>query len=335
MREGMGEYKDMSNVLKIIFLGIQSTITSVSSISSSSNSNNEFIQYYVEEYNKWSNKQRKLIVDDLLQFVNHSLPLCCKKECSSQFSVRDVQKYRYDTLREGNERKRMIMRLAIEEKQRNKEKKFIICGRNVCSKFAKFARGVSNSSVYSNYTKRTSNDGVLVSDDEDLSPNEEDEDILRRNEDIPKLSFKRTMIINFFNELIIWNEKMPDVNEIHLPHGNKKELFFNFLTDCRVLHQNFNCSYNYFIQIWFILFPHVKLRKHSRFTLCDDCVRFKEQINSTISQSIKNLLRTENYKHKFYIKKEKYGYYTKRYMAVSYPNKYVSIRSLFPKDGHQ
>ena len=313
--------RNMGNVNNNINIAPISQQTSVSSISSSSNSNNDrTIQYYVEEYKIWSNKQQNRIVDDLLPYVNHPLPVCCNKNCSMNFTARDVQKYRYDTLCEGNERKRMMIGFAIEEKKRNIEKKFILCGRNVCTKFAKFARGVSNHSFYQSYRKNTSNNETMI--DDELNSSEEEIDLIPRHK---KLEFKKTIIIKYFTDLIEWNEKMPDVNEVHLPHGSKKELYYNFLSDTRTLHNDFECAYSYFMQIWKLLFSHVKLRKHSRFTLCDECVKFKEKINSTLGTSEKNILREEYYKHKSYIKKEKYAYYTKRYMSTTYPDKYVSL----------
>ena len=301
-------------------LGNSTQSSAISSIYSTVSNDDDF-QYYVREYENWTNKQRKRIVNDLEPFLNNELPHCCKKKCSLQFSVRDVQKYRYDTLRENNQRKMMIMRLAIEEKRRNKDKKFIVCGRSVCTKFATFARGVSNAALYPNYIRTTSNQGVLVNDEFDFPSNEDEEVIHQR----PRKERKRAIIDAFFKGLIEWNEKMPDVDEIHLPHGNKKELYFNFIADTRVFIPNFTCAYNYFVQVWKAIFPKVKLRKHSRFTLCDDCVKFKEQINSSMSESNKKIIRDEYYKHKSFIKMEKYSYYTKRYMATTYPNKCVSI----------
>jgi hypothetical protein len=93
------------------------------------------------------------------------------------------------------------------------------------------------------------------------------------------------------------------------------------------------CS-SLFMRIWREQFPHIKLRKHSRFAKCDDCVRLRELLRTPTQEDRRNARRDSKYDnpamtefrlHLQDIKNERRYYHQKRRHAKEFPEDVLSI----------
>lgn len=87
-------------------------------------------------------------------------------------------------------------------------------------------------------------------------------------------------------------DKMPDKDELHLPFNQKREVYALFLDDFKQLYQNDPPTPQYFMFTWKRNCPQIKVRKTSRFAICDTC----EELDSAIKSAVLNGRSTKELK---------------------------------------
>lgn len=122
------------------------------------------------------------------------------------------------------------------------------------------------------------------------------------------------------------SEKMPDKRELHLPFFQKREVYCIFLEEFKKLYKCDPPTPQYFFRTWKENCRHIKVRKSSRFTVCDTC----EEIRAALSQAIKNGQDTRSFvlrktAHVQFIGKERMEYQQKKDKARLDPSYYCSI----------
>ena len=132
-------------------------------------------------------------------------------------------------------------------------------GREVCSSFLLESFRLTRM-MQSNIRKfRTSNDDYCTAHNS-ISTSE-------------RASPQRDAIVSFLERLADnTGDCMPDRNEYHLPFFKKQEVFTTFEKEYDLLYRGKEKpSTDYFYRTWKIYCPHVKVRKHTRFSKCDTC----------------------------------------------------------------
>ncbi len=78
------------------------------------------------------------------------------------------------------------------------------------------------------------------------------------------------------------SERMPDADELHLPFFQKGEVYNHFLDEYKKLYNDKPPTSHYFMMVWKSELRHIKVRKCTRFTICDIC----EELRSAMREAI-------------------------------------------------
>ena len=149
----------------------------------------------------------------------------------------------------------------------------------------------------------------------------------------PCPALQKESIISFLTRLSEdCSNSMPDRNEVHLPFFSKREVYSLFENEYRSLYcsdPDSGCRPprpSYFFWIWKHSCNSIKVRKTSRFTICDEC----EEIRSALRQAVINgkntvAIRERVDKHLKFISDERLEYQLKTDRARTNPSAYCSI----------
>jgi len=122
-------------------------------------------------------------------------------------------------------------------------------------------------------------------------------------------------------------EKVPDVDEQHLPFFRKTNVYDIFCQEFHLLEERFRLpSKAYFLRTWKKFCPSVKVRKYRRFSKCTIC----EEIDSAIKSAIVSHADTTEFKkrkaaHLNAIRRERIEYKKKRDRSILHPDQYLSM----------
>ena len=135
---------------------------------------------------------------------------------------------------------------------------------------------------------------------------------------------KQWEIEEWLHTLSQYYQLQPDSNLVLLPFANRTSVYEMFIIDEGkedAVHQS------YFLKVWRTSekTSHIRLRKHLRFTKCDDCVDLRERKHRTMDRALLDRIRQEEYDHYQFIKAERGGYYLRRRLAVMKPEEALSI----------
>ncbi len=125
-------------------------------------------------------------------------------------------------------------------------------------------------------------------------------------------------------------DKMPDLEEIHLPYFRKRDVYMYFKQEFRILHSsNIKCpSKSYFYSTWKQNCRSIKVRKLGRFAKCSTCEQLRHSISEAVARrDYKNLaiVRRNKSEHNELISKERREYKKKRDKARLQPDEFLSI----------
>lgn len=177
--------------------------------------------------------------------ANYDHPsFCChRKQCHKHIAESTVRAVRDRVWRDcGKDSRR-----AKEEIAKAWTELFLVDGEQCCVSFVLNAFGVSRMFIYPD----------------------------RRNS-APKVRFAETRecIINFFKELRMECDRMPDCEEYHIYAPQKTNVYDWYLDWVGAR----PCSRQYFLTTWNSVAKDVKLRKYLRFTKCKTCAELREVI---------------------------------------------------------
>lgn len=123
------------------------------------------------------------------------------------------------------------------------------------------------------------------------------------------------------------SEKMPDREELHLPFFRKRDVYTHFVEEFNKLYQAKDPpSSNYFLRVWKQNCRNIKVRKSSRFTVCDECDELRAALNNAIrcGHPTDDILRRKTL-HQNFVTQERMEYQKKRDRARLDPGRYCSI----------
>lgn len=147
-----------------------------------------------------------------------------------------------------------------------------------------------------------------------------------RGDAVPHMQEKDSVITYLERIADNTGDRMPDVNEVHLPFFKKTDVYDHFLKDFAELHSRNPPSFNYFCKIWRKYCPSVKVRKVTRFTKCSRCEELRAAIEDAVTMGKDaTLLRKQKTAHREFIQLERREYKKKRENAILHPGHYCSI----------
>ncbi len=122
------------------------------------------------------------------------------------------------------------------------------------------------------------------------------------------------------------SERMPDKNEYHLPFFQKREVYSHFLSEFKRLYKSEPPSPHYFLTVWKSNCRHIKVRRSSRFTVCDTC----EQLRATLRETVlkggdTSALKARTREHLKMVSDERMEYQMKRDRTRLEPSSYCSV----------
>ena len=171
----------------------------------------------------------------------HPIFCCRRKECHRYISEPTVRLIRDRVWSEcGNDSRRAKIEIA-----KVWSETFLVDGEKCCIKFLINAFGVSRMFIYPD--RRNSASKVKSAD-------------------------TREAIINFFEELKMECDRMPDCDEYHIYAPKKANVYEWYMAWVGML----PCSREYFLKTWRQVAKDVKLRKYLRFTKCKTCAELRE-----------------------------------------------------------
>ena len=336
---------------------IVSSITMDSSILSNSSESiditsavgaNNVLKTYEEQSKQWSKRKKKKIINELQFDIMNDEFICCSKNCIANFNVLQIQNIRYNYLQENEERKRIMVQQALNQRKNNSNKKFILETFEVCVNCYIYCTGISKHSVYNplylknKYGPKRNNFYRIIHSNNENEENYENENEEDYEDDFEENKFNRNMnrhylrleeekirkntyIMEYFSNLIAFNDVMPDSGYTCLPHASKFDVYVNYNMQMEQKEKRAMCSWPYFLRTWNSKYSNVKLRKHSTFTHCDFCEEMKEILITTLDSKIRTKTKNNYREHLQYVKKERECYYEKRLKAKTNPNEYMSI----------
>ena len=118
-------------------------------------------------------------------------------------------------------------------------------------------------------------------------------------------------------------DQQPDSNHLHLPWPNRASVFRAF---------KFSLDFNDMCQTYFLRkwrddpeTQHIEVRKWMRFAQCTTCVQYRDKRGKAKGKSTQDDLDTGFSEHVCFIKREREGYYLRRYKSITNPEDYLSI----------
>ena len=226
--------------------------------------------------------------------------MCCKRRCcvyTSPVKVNELRQKLWGTTEyETDVLKEMIKQARSEELLQED-------GRPCCVAFGNKAANVSNNFLYAE-TKDTA--GIATA----------------------SKSRADTSIIAWFEELLPITDKMPDGDWYLLSASTKKTVYEWYLEDCSLFPEIFvPCQVDWFCVTWNKYFGHkVRLRKHNRFTKCNECIDLRGIKNDRKrTMSVRLGARQDLQEHYARVKVERQLALSKAFSAIKHPTQYLSI----------
>jgi hypothetical protein len=145
---------------------------------------------------------------------------------------------------------------------------------------------------------------------------------------------KCRLIRQWLTDFAKWHEYMPNENTIQLPYPRKNNVYNYYVEDRRreailsatpeECRKSIACS-SYFYRIWSKYERQIILRRHLRFSICDDCAALRRHRDKHITQTQLTLNQKLFQEHIQLIQEERAAYHNKRDLARMEPNKYISV----------
>lgn len=123
------------------------------------------------------------------------------------------------------------------------------------------------------------------------------------------------------------SDRMPDSAELHLPFFRKYEVYAHFTDEFKRLYPGAEPpTQHYFLRTWKSDCRNIKVRRTSRFTICDQCEQLRSALHKAILQSTSTAeIRRQKTEHNTYVATERMAYQMKRDRARLQPSDYCSI----------
>lgn len=123
------------------------------------------------------------------------------------------------------------------------------------------------------------------------------------------------------------SDRMPDSGELHLPFFRKYDVYTQFVDEYRKLYPSSDApTQHYFLRTWKEHCRNIKVRRSTRFTICDECERLREALRKAISDNMSTAdIRRQKRTHIDYITEERLCYQMKRDRSRLQNSEYCSI----------
>ncbi len=122
------------------------------------------------------------------------------------------------------------------------------------------------------------------------------------------------------------SEKMPDAEELHLPFFQKQEVYSLFVNEYKKLYNDTGPSSHYFLSVWKKNCSHIKVRKASRFTICEVCEEIRAAMENALVKGHKlDHVLAKRAAHLKMVRDERMEYQKKKDRARLTPSEYCSI----------
>lgn len=209
------------------------------------------------------------------------------------------------------------------------EKNFVFNGKQVCVRFMKQSFHFSTEFL----ARDRKNHHLNELTEEQISTNEcittmtSSTSSRSGSESIYRSSPHKDAILSFLLRLgEDCSEKMPDTNELHLPFFQKKEVYCLFLSEYKKLYSDPAPTSHYFMFIWKHNCQHIKVRKVSRFTICDICEEIRSGMKEALVKGFKvDRLLARRSAHLKIVNDERMEYQKKKDRSRLNPSDYCSI----------
>ncbi len=124
-------------------------------------------------------------------------------------------------------------------------------------------------------------------------------------------------------------DKMPDINEMHLPFHTKMEVYAHFKEEYKKTSSSSLAGFpsaNYFLRTWKSSCRFIKVRKRNRFSKCDICERLKDEMKIAVTnfESTAIVLAQKRAHYKM-VTDERQEYKRKRDLAILNPTELLSL----------
>ncbi len=300
-------------------------------ISSVSTSQKRQYNYVVRKKRKSSHQKRRSDWRTFIETMNEPKmrkTICCKRlKC---FQVANyshfIDRARY-ILSSSAQVRRATLNSIISSNET-----FHFNGKEVCVRFLKKAFRFSTSLI--------AEVRASINSDHQINENESINHVQSSNTSSssrplssPKPAPQKEAVISFLTRLSEdCSNNMPDRNEVHLPFFNKGEVYSLFDRDYKSLYCNDPDSTtssprpSYFFWVWKHNCKHIKVRKASRFTICDECEEIRAGLRNAVingKSTVALLARADA--HRKFIGDERLEYQKKKDRAKLDPSEYCSI----------
>ena len=209
-------------------------------------------------------------------------------------------------------------RRSILELMLNSKNEFTFNGKNVCTVFLRKAFGFG-SDLIADVARGSSGDNDIDGSTSDGEP--------RRIIAKPPRAALKDSIVSFLIRLSEdCSDKMPDKDELHLPFNQKKDVYEVFLNEFKVLYPDITPPQKpYFSRIWKLHCNNIKVRKSSRFTICETCDKLKRALHEAVKRKELTVdIKRQINDHRDFVKYERMAYYLKRDRARQQPDLFCS-----------
>ncbi len=274
-------------------------------------------------------KKRKRWIEEIRELGDDELKdiLCCKKRKCFQSSNVDFLRAKMKQYRQMSEadRRRTLTEMMGSDRQ------ILFDGRRVCTQFLKkafrFSPELQKSVTNSNYINTSITASTSTVRSATITAKAE------RNQSSENYSPGRDSIVCFLERLAdSTGDRMPDINEIHLPFFKKRDVYNYFVKEFKQLHPDPSKeklpTRPYFYSSWKRCCDHIKVRKLGRFAKCAICEQLREaRSKALIRNDLKELKQIQEQKkqHNEFIARERREYKKKRDMSKLHPSDYLSI----------
>jgi hypothetical protein len=147
-------------------------------------------------------------------------------------------------------------------------------------------------------------------------------------------SEKCRVIRKWLTDFSQWHEYMPNESRIQLPYSWKHQVYEYYQEDSLnatlssatpELHLKLIAAPSYFYHVWAKYEPQIILRRHLRFSICDECAKLRRHRDKHLTETQLILNQKLFRDHMQLIQEERGAYHNKRDSARIHRSKYLSI----------
>ena len=134
-------------------------------------------------------------------------------------------------------------------------------------------------------------------------------------------------VVNWLTELAKLHEFQPDADQIHLAHPTRHAVYQEYVHCVKHVPAMglVPCGPTYFTHVWRARCRHIKVRKLTRFSICDTCDTWRSAMCDAVSIPLRAELAAKQRVHLNHMRLERHAYWLKRHRARLDPSDCISL----------